>query len=128
MAAVAPKVVRLIFEVRDNESCFYCRKGLRWHERGIGWSLHHRRPRGAGGTSLAWVNQPPNAIVLCGSGTTGCHGWVESHRELATEYGLLVSMHGQDLPVHIPVRREDGTWWWLTQWGSAVETDQAVPF
>jgi hypothetical protein len=29
-------------------------------------------------------------VLLCGSGTTGCHGWVERFREQAYEQGWLV--------------------------------------
>ena len=38
--------------------------------------VHHRQPRSAGGT---W--SPANLLDLCGSGTTGCHGMVEAHRD-----------------------------------------------
>jgi hypothetical protein len=48
-------------------------------------NIHHRLPRGAGGT-----NSKANLLHLCGSGTTGCHGWVESHRKEAYELGLLL--------------------------------------
>lgn len=120
------KTVRFVFEIRENESCFYCLRGLRWVDRGFGWSAHHRRPRGAGGTSEPWVAQPPNCLILCGSGTTGCHGWVESNRALATEYGLLVPLNGVDRPGDVPVRRRDESWWWLTNWGSTIEIDEKV--
>ena len=56
----------------------------------FGFSIHHRKPRGMGGTSKKEINNPSNLILLCGSGTTGCHGWVESNREKAYELGLLV--------------------------------------
>ena len=123
-----PKLVRLVFEVRDNESCFYCGQGLLWHQRGMSWSAHHRKPRGAGGTSNPEIGKASNCVILCGSGTTGCHGWVETHRALASEYGLLVSTNGVDRPADIPVRREDGSWWWLTNWGSAIEIDNDPRF
>ena len=123
-----PRVVRLVFEVRDGESCFNCGRGLLWHERGTGWSMHHRRARGMGGTKETWVGQPGNALTLCGSGTTGCHGWVETHRDTAYEHGLLVRRHSLDLPVNVPVRNQAGVWFWLTDWGSRIEVGEDVKF
>lgn len=123
-----PKTVRLVFEIRDNESCFYCGQGLLWHQRGYSWSAHHRRPRGAGGTSNPEIGKASNMLTLCGTGTTGCHGWVESNRTTALEYGLLVTTNGIDMPVNVPARRKDGSWWWLTNWGSAIEIGEEVRF
>lgn len=53
------------------------------------FSVHHRQPRGMGGSSLD-VNRASNLLLLCGSGTTGCHGMVESQRVLAYAHGWLV--------------------------------------
>lgn len=46
-------------------------------------SLHHRRKRSHGG---AWSAE--NLVWLCGSGTTGCHGWVEAHPAQASREGF----------------------------------------
>lgn len=73
------------------------------------WSFHHRKPRGMGGSKDPAINSPANILLLCGSGTTGCHGWVESHREQAYEEGLLV--HRNDDPDEIPVTLRYGTVW-----------------
>ena len=86
-------VEQLVIE-RDRGACVRCAAPVTHLERGRAWSIHHRRPRGTGGTSLAWVNQPANLIVLCGSGTTGCHGWAERERTKAFDLGLLVSKIG----------------------------------
>lgn len=66
------------------------------------FSIHHRRPRGMGGTKRPESNLPANLLTLCGTGTTGCHGWVESHRTSAVADGLLVSQHAdpEQIPVH----------------------------
>lgn len=45
-------------------------------------SLHHRRKASQGG---AWA--PANILAACGSGTTGCHGWVEAHPHDANANG-----------------------------------------
>lgn len=116
-----PRVVRLVFEVREGSRCFKCLGPLRWEDRGFGWSLHHRKPRGMGGSKAAWASSPANGLVLCGSGTTGCHGWVESHRDEAYARGLLVYRNSRDVPADVPVQRDDGRWFELTDWGSAVE-------
>lgn len=59
-------------------------------DRGLSWSIHHRRPRQMGGTRWDGINLPSNLLVVCGSGTTGCHGEIESNRAHATETGWLV--------------------------------------
>lgn len=64
--------------------------------RGVDFSLHHRLPRRMGGTSVEAVNSASNVVVLGGSGTTGCHGWVESHRADAYARGLL--LHAGEVP------------------------------
>lgn len=64
-------------------------------------SFHHRQPRGAGGTSRPEVNSPANVLLLCGTGTEGCHGFVEAHRRSAEQEGWLVR-HGLD-PADVPV-------------------------
>lgn len=48
--------------------------------------LHHRKPRGMGGSSDPHINDPVNLIPVCLS----CHQWIESHRDEAREKGWLV--------------------------------------
>lgn len=61
------------------------------------YSKHHRIPRGRGGN-----NDLANLLLLCGTGTTGCHGMIESHRTIAYEHGWLVRSGYS--PGEIPVR------------------------
>lgn len=68
------------------------------------YSLQHRRPRAAGGTSLAHINEAPNLVLLCGSATTGCHGHVESHREEARRYGWSILLNAHYTPSAVPWR------------------------
>ena len=103
-----PATVELVWE-RDGGRCARCGAGLQRSARGTGWSLHHRRPRGMGGSRVGWVNLPPNLVLLCGSGVTGCHGWVESNRAEAIELGWLVSRIGVQTAAEIPVAYWDGT-------------------
>ncbi len=84
---------------RDQWRCFRC--GIAIGRTWLGYSAHHRRLRSAGGTDT-----PENLIMLCGSGTTGCHGWVHEHRMEAGENGWIVSRFGTG-PEDIPVRHHE---------------------
>lgn len=70
---------------RSQGKCEWCGQPPSW-----GSSVHHRKPRGMGGSRKVHVNAAANLLFLCGSGVTGCHGWVESNRQEAVTYGLLV--------------------------------------
>lgn len=48
--------------------------------------IHHRKPRGMGGTRSKAINLPCNLVLLC----SDCHRWVESNRSEARESGWLV--------------------------------------
>lgn len=50
-------------------------------------NTHHRLPLGQGGEESL-----DNYLHLCGSGTTGCHGWIEHHRAMSYSQGWLVHM------------------------------------
>jgi hypothetical protein len=67
---------------RELGRCMHCGNSLAgWH----GCSAHHRLLRSQGGQ-----DDPSNVIMLCGSGTTGCHGWVHHNRNAAREQGYIV--------------------------------------
>jgi hypothetical protein len=53
------------------------------------------------------INSPANLLWLCGSGTEGCHGWIESNRTVGYEDGLL--LHRNDDPTSIAVVLHYGT-------------------
>jgi hypothetical protein len=84
-------------------SCEVC--GTELHD-GTAWiqphSIHHRRPRAMGGTRRAESNDPTNLLLVCGTGTTGCHGRIEANRAEAHAAGWLV--HQQADPAAVPVR------------------------
>lgn len=103
----APKptkaVIALVID-RDFGRCAVCYNHIDTSQnRGVSWSIHHRCPRAAGGTSRVWVNEAANLLLVCGSGTTGCHGWVESHRDIARQQGLLISSNGRDVAEDVEV-------------------------
>lgn len=60
-----------------------------------------------GGSRDPVTNSPANLLYLCGSGTEGCHGWVESHRSESYADGLL--LYRNDDPMEMPVRLRRGT-------------------
>ncbi len=60
-------------------------------------SVQHRRAQGMGGTALAETNDLANLLLLCGTGTSGCHGWVEcEERGEAERRGLWVRHEYRD--------------------------------
>lgn len=91
---------------RDLSRCFRC--AIMLHYGQGGYSIHHRQPRGMGGSRDPAINDPANLLLLCGSGVTGCHGWVESNRPEATDLGLLVSRNSRYSPIEVPVQRWGG--------------------
>lgn len=96
--------VRRIVLERAGGRCELCGTNLAtiW----CGYSLHHRSPRGMGGSRSDHVNRPSSLLAVCGSGTSGCHGLVESQRQLALANGWLVP-HGE-MPAEIPVELHRG--------------------
>lgn len=100
MSGFSRPVVERIVE-RDQSCCVRCGASVAGKERGFAWSIHHRRPRGMGGSRNPAVSGPANGLTLCGSGTTGCHGWAEAHRTEAISAGLIVAQHGD--PELVPV-------------------------
>lgn len=105
-------VVEAVLE-RDQHSCVVCGHNLHG-TRGLDWSIQHRRPRRQGGDPRPETNLPANLVAVCGSGVTGCHGWIEDRRTEAGEMGLL--LHANDIPAEHPV----ATWY-----GSVLLDDQA---
>ena len=93
---------RMVVRDRAGGRCELC--GVVLHD-GASWvavhSVHHRLPRGMGGSRRADVHAPYALLLLCGSGTTGCHGRVESNREAAYAAGTLVRQSAD--PATVPV-------------------------
>jgi 5-methylcytosine-specific restriction endonuclease McrA len=63
------------------------------------YSLQHRTARGMGSRSV--LNGPTNLLVMCGTGTTQCHGYTEAHPDWARERGYRVDTW--DSPDTVPV-------------------------
>jgi len=112
--AFTPATVRLIL-ARDDNRCARCGRPVRVEDRGRGWSVQHRRPRGMGGSKDPVTASPVNAVILCGSATTLCHGWVETHRAEARTHGWLVPQWRD--PADVPVLHHRQGWVWITPAG-----------
>ena len=54
-----------------------------------------------GGTRRPGTNSPANLLLLCGTGTSGCHGRVETYRQAARQLGWLLQQ--DDDPSTVPV-------------------------
>jgi hypothetical protein len=70
-----------------------------------------------GSSRLPWVNLPGNLVLLCGGGTTKCHGFIEANRQDAYDTGWLVRRHSTDLPADIPIQHARHGYGWLTDTG-----------
>lgn len=106
---------------RDRGACVRCGRSVDLSARGIAWSVHHRRPRGMSGSRNPLVSAASNALTLCGSGTTGCHGAVESDRDSARQRGYLVPQWRD--PADVPVLHRVHGWSWAgdTEWVPLVQ-------
>jgi hypothetical protein len=107
--------------LRDRGYCVRCRRiDPVW-----GVNRDHRKGRGVGGRTVV-----ENLQLLCGSGTTGCHGWKTQKPEEALEQGYTVPEWAD--PLEFPAARwfpEYGVlrlgWALYTHRGQVVEIPEA---
>ena len=97
----SPAVRQLVWE-RDGDCCVRC--GLYGGYAFPQHALHHRRPRGMGGTRHEAINSPANLITLCHK----CHEFIESRRVWAIADGYLIPQGGDD-PRDVKVLYRDRT-------------------
>lgn len=118
MTAIRPsKATFDLVMSRDDSSCAFCGCAV-YGERGFDFSLHHRRPAGAGGDRSPEGHAAGNLVLLHGHGTSGCHALVESRRALAQELGFLVRR--PMLPATVPLRHAMHGWVLLSDDGQVV--------
>jgi hypothetical protein len=98
-----PPATRRAVRERDQDHCVRCGAQALTGPN----SIHHRRPRGMGGTRDPRTHALSNLVLLCGSATTGCHGWIESNRAEAVALGWLISNFEVADPQDIPLRCGD---------------------
>ena len=117
MTGISAKTRRLVHE-RDRFTCRRC--GV------YGNNIHHRIGRGMGGTKREDVNSLAALVTLCGSGTTGCHGWITEHPEEAYRLGWSIRRSEPDPAESIPLVDKYGQFFWLTEDGGVIyaETTQ----
>ena len=114
---------RFTILARGHYKCERCRQDFL----GKPISIHHRRPRMMGGSKNLELHKPANLIALCGSGTSGCHGWVESHRLEARTFGYLIQKI--ESAEEIPFKDFNGDWWLIDNNGQKTQfdTNREVP-
>lgn len=84
-------------------------------------AVHHRRPKGMGGTDVAWVEQPANLVALC----RGCHEWVHAHPYEARQSGWLLSKWS-GMADSSPITDLSGVTVWLTDDGSRLTRAEII--
>jgi hypothetical protein len=91
----------VLVDTRDRYACARCGVSIV----SVAGSRHHRLKRREGGHSASVL------VLLCGSGTTLCHGWVHAHPKAARAAGLIIPAAGrirpEDVP-SIPVKTHEG--------------------
>ena len=113
MRAVPKRIAKLVDE-RDDQSCLNCGNSLEVVE----GSRHHRQRRRVGG------HTPQNIVLLCGSGTTGCHGFMHANPAQARAAGYIVSALAAIDPVDVPVFTWPNGWVRLNDDGSFEVMDE----
>ncbi len=81
---------------RDGAECLRCGRNLE----GIPASLHHRKLKGRKVPKIEW-DLVENIATMCGTGTTGCHGWAHHNRSAAKTDGWIVA--SWDIPHREPM-------------------------
>ncbi|WNM65701.1 HNH endonuclease [Arthrobacter phage Vulpecula] len=99
---------------RDLSKCQWCGRHVRTES---GWySLQHRRARGMGGSRDAATNQAGNLVLVCGTGTTECHGWIEAQPAQAIARGFRIAAGAT--PSRVPLVDWTGREWLLQDDGT----------
>lgn len=85
------EAARRLVRARDGHRCQMCGRSIVDYPSNI----HHRINRGHGGSAL--LERASLLIRICGSGTTGCHGWVTEHATKAGELGWVLPKNNPDI-------------------------------
>ena len=100
---------------RDRQRCARCGVII-WS----GGSRHHRKFKSRRGG-----DEVSNGLLLCGSGTTGCHGWAHSNPRSARMTGFAVESHED--PRLVPVKHGIYGVVWLDDFGGVSSTPPKLP-
>jgi hypothetical protein len=85
------EAARRIVRIRDGHQCQMCGRSIVDYPS----SIHHRINKGSGGS--AKLERPSLLIRMCGTGTTGCHGWVTNEPRQAGIWGWLLPKNNPDI-------------------------------
>lgn len=86
-----------LVDARDECCCVRCGRSL---YSVLTFSRHHRRMRSH---PFPGLHLPGNVIDVCGSGSTGCHGYIHEHPAESYEMGWLVRGTSDVLPTEVPM-------------------------
>lgn len=109
------KIVQLVKD-RATNRCERCGHSVE----NVRAAVHHRRPRGMGGTSRPGTNSPSNLLLLCDP----CHLSVESGRQISRERGWLVRQEHD--PARQPVWLAGRGWSYLTHDGQVLPVERSA--
>ena len=114
----SPEVVNRVIQ-RDGWRCIRCGQDI-GGDRGLSWSLHHRRYRDGRPDS----HTPQNLITVCGAANVdGCHGAIHASKTEAMASGWSITRHGWADPLIQPVLvAERSRWVYLTADGRYSDT------
>ena len=106
-----------LVDARDECRCVCCGKSL---YSVLTFSRHHWHMRSH---SFPGLHEASNVIDVCGSGSTGCHGWIHEHPKEALANGWLVSGY-DDQPETVPILTAQHGWVLLDNNGNWTPTEQ----
>lgn len=110
--AEARKLVR----ARDGHLCQMCGRSIVDYPS----SIHHRINKGNGGSAM--YERASLLVRMCGTGTTGCHGWVTTEPRRAGLWGWLLPRNNPDIdPTEEAILTYRG-WVLLDDEGGRVQT------
>lgn len=102
-------------DTRDHQRCARCAIII-WS----GGSRHHRKFKSRGGG-----DEVSNGVLMCGSGTTGCHGWAHSNPVSARQAGFAVG--ASEDPRLVPIKHALHGLVWLDDLGGFSATPPTIP-
>lgn len=100
---------------RDMQRCAFPDCGVIIWENG---SRHHRKFKSRRGG-----DEVSNGVLLCGSGTTGCHGWAHANPEAARALGFAVGT--DEDPRQVPIHHAIHGWVYLDDFGGFTREEPA---
>jgi 5-methylcytosine-specific restriction protein A len=75
--------------------------------------VHHRRPKGAGGSKAPDRHDVSNLVYLC----TDCHRWAHGNPIDSKHFGFLVPRSSGDSPLDVPITDRSGRTQYLDNLG-----------